>query len=172
MPCTFPLSRTVCDESITPGMRSGCAAKHRPEARNGRTHFQNRMNTPSGIGSNCALFLSFIRLYSSLIKFAREKVVWGRARKLRLFRGWMAIRPSHTQQVGLELGISALLRPQIQRHRRKFVNRPLGQTVLRQIHRFYVGLARVAALDPNVRKRFRRIDRQLGVILLTATLTD
>ena len=72
----------------------------------------------------------------------------------------------------MEFGVSALLRPKVKRHRSKFVDERLGETVFGQIDGFYVGLAGVAAFDPDVWEGFRSVDGQLGMVFLAAAGTD
>src|SRR4029077_17542501 len=79
---------------------------------------------------------------------------------------------SHAQQVGMELGVTVFLRPEIQRDRGEFVDKRVGQTVLREVDRLDVGLAGVAALDANVGECFGGVDGKLGVIFLAASGTD
>ena len=79
---------------------------------------------------------------------------------------------SHSQQVGMKLGVSVFLRPEIQRDGGEFVDERVGQTVLREVNRLDVGLAGVAALDADVGECFSGVDGKLGVIFLAAPGTD
>ena len=65
-----------------------------------------------------------------------------------------------------------LLRPQVERHRGDLVNEGLGEAVLAEVDGLGVGVAGVAALDPNVRELGRSIDGKLGVVFLVAAGAD
>ena len=65
-----------------------------------------------------------------------------------------------------------LLRPKIERNGSQFVDERLGQAVLRHIDGFDIGVASIAAFDPNVREGIRGIDGKLGMIFLSAAGAD
>jgi hypothetical protein len=72
----------------------------------------------------------------------------------------------------MQFGVSVLLRPQVERDRGQLVDEWFGEAVLGEVDRLHVGVAGVAALDADVRQFFGSIDRELGVIFLTASGTD
>ena len=72
----------------------------------------------------------------------------------------------------MEFGVSVLLRPEIKGDRGKLIDQRFGQAILGHIDGLDVGLAGVAALHPNIGKRFGGIDGQFGVIFLAASGTN
>ena len=72
----------------------------------------------------------------------------------------------------MELGVSVLLRPKIERNRGQFVDQRVGEAVLAEIDGLDVGAAGIAALDPDVGERFGSIDGQFGVVFLAASGAD
>src|ERR1022692_4060092 len=72
----------------------------------------------------------------------------------------------------MEFCISVLLRPEIERDGREFVDQRDREAVLGEVDRLDVGLAGVAALDTDVGELCGGIDRKLGVVFLTASGAD
>src|SRR5207302_720870 len=70
-----------------------------------------------------------------------------RARHQRLLRSGL-----YTEQVGLQLGVAILLRPDLQRERGKLIDHGDGQAVFGEVHSIDVGLARIASLDAHMFK--------------------
>src|SRR5437879_5491164 len=70
-----------------------------------------------------------------------------RTRHQRLLRSGL-----YTEQVGLQLGVAILLRPEAQRECGKLIDHGDGQAVFGEVHRVDVDLARVASLDAHVLK--------------------
>src|SRR6202051_1444104 len=85
---------------------------------------------------------------------------------------WTGSFSLHSKQVGMEFGITMLLRPKIQRNGSQFVDERLGEAVFSHVDGFDVGAATIAAFDPDVRQRIRGIDGKLGMIFLGAAGTD
>jgi hypothetical protein len=97
-------------------------------------------------------------------------------RKLQTRRGGVSreigCQKSHSEQVGTELDVSALLGPEVERDGSDFVDQRVGEAVLAQVDGLDVSVANVAALDTNVGKLGRGIDGKLGMIFLVAAGTD
>jgi len=72
----------------------------------------------------------------------------------------------------MELGITVLLRPEIEWDGGEFIDEGVGEAVLGEVDRFDVGVAGVAALDADMGELFGSVDRELGVVLLTASGTN
>ena len=85
------------------------------------------------------------------------------------FLGWGG---SHSEQVGMESGVSVVLRPKVERDGGEFVDERVGEAVLGEVDRFGVGVADVAAFDADLGKLFGSVDRKLGVVFLTAPGTN
>ncbi len=93
-------------------------------------------------------------------------------RKLQNHGEWDGHYELHSEQVGMEFGISALLRPKVQWYRSKFVDERLGKAILSQVNGLDVGLAGIAALDADVGKRFGSVHGKLGMVFLAASGTN
>jgi hypothetical protein len=93
-----------------------------------------------------------------------RKVTQSRARR------WLP--ESHSEQVGMEFGVSMFLRPEVERDGGEFVDQRVGKAVLGEVDGFDVGLAGVAALDANVGEFFSGIDGKFGVVFLAASGAD
>ncbi len=78
---------------------------------------------------------------------------------------------SHSKQVGIEFGVSAFLRPEVERDGGKFIDDGVGESVLGEVNGFQVGPACVATLNANVRKGLGSVNGKLGVVFLAATGT-
>ena len=72
----------------------------------------------------------------------------------------------------MELGVSVLLRPKIERNRGQFVNQRVSEAVFAEVDGLYVGAAGIATLDADVRECFGGIDGQFGVVFLAAAGAD
>lgn len=72
----------------------------------------------------------------------------------------------------MDLGISVLLRPKVERHRRELVHQGFRKAVFRKVNRLDIGLAGIAALHPNMGKAFSRKDRKLRMFFLAASRAD
>ena len=79
------------------------------------------------------------------------------------------ITDSHSEQVRAELGVTALLRPEIEWDGGEFVDDRFGQSGFGKVDGFYISLAGIAALDAYIRKSLGSVDGQFRVILLAAT---
>src|SRR5258708_27161976 len=79
---------------------------------------------------------------------------------------------SKLHQIALQLHVSLLLRPQVERDRRHLIYDRFGQPALRKVHRLDVALAAVASFHADVLEFLRGVDRELRVILFPASLTD
>src|SRR5208282_2363373 len=79
---------------------------------------------------------------------------------------------SKLQQIGLQLRVSLLLRPQVKRDRRHFIHDGFGPPAFRHVHRLDVGPATVASFHTDMIELLGGIDRKLGVVLLPASWTD
>src|SRR5207245_6363303 len=77
-----------------------------------------------------------------------------RARHQRLLRSGL-----YTEQVGLQLGVAILLRPEAQRKCGKLIDHGDGQAVFSEVHRVDVDLARIASLDAHMFKLDRKSTR-------------
>src|SRR5260370_30938374 len=93
-------------------------------------------------------------------------------RKLQSHGEWDGHYELHSEQVGMEFGISALLRRKVQWYRSKFVDERLGKAIPGQVDRLDVGLAGIAALDADVGKRFGSVHGRLGMVFLAASGTN
>jgi len=69
----------------------------------------------------------------------------------------------------MEFGISAFLCPKVERDGSELVHQRLRKAVFCKVNRLDVGLARIAALDADMRKGFSGVDRKLRVVLLAAS---
>ena len=72
----------------------------------------------------------------------------------------------------MQLGVSALLSPQIKRGGSDFVDHRVSVAALGEIYALDVCLAGVAALDADVRELTRRVNRKLLVIFFSAVWTS
>lgn len=72
----------------------------------------------------------------------------------------------------MEFGIPALLRPQVERDGREFVDQGVGEAVFCEVDGLDIGLTTVAAFDANVREGFGGVDGKLGVVFLAASRTN
>jgi hypothetical protein len=97
-------------------------------------------------------------------------------RKLQTRRGGVSreigCQKSHSEQVGTELDVSALLGPEVERDGSDFVDQRVGEAVLAEIDGLDISVASLAALDANVRELGCGIDGKLGMIFLVAAGTD
>src|SRR6266849_7443793 len=78
----------------------------------------------------------------------------------------------HAQQVELQLGVSVLLRPEIQGNGSQLLDHRDGKPVLGKVHCLDVDLAGVASLDAHVLELAGCVSRQLLKPLLPAARTD
>src|ERR1700693_1455419 len=76
---------------------------------------------------------------------------------------------SHLHEVGLQLRISVLLRPEIERNRGDLIYDWLGQPIPGEVHRLQIGLASVTTLHAHVLEFGGGGNREFAVILLAAT---
>jgi len=72
----------------------------------------------------------------------------------------------------VEFGVSALLRPEIERDRSEFVDERIGQTVLAEVDGFEVRVTGITTLHTNVGELRGGVDRKLGVVFFIAAGTD
>src|SRR5579862_5471613 len=72
----------------------------------------------------------------------------------------------------MELGVAVLLRPEVERDRREFVDQWIGQAVFAQVNRLDISVASIATLHPDVGKFFGGINRKLGMIFFIAAGAD
>ncbi|MGA7931112.1 MAG: hypothetical protein WCA20_34600 [Candidatus Sulfotelmatobacter sp.] len=68
---------------------------------------------------------------------------------------------SHSEQVGMEFGVSVFLRPEVERDGGKIVDEGLGEPVLGEVDGLDVGLAGVAALDADVGEGIGGVNRNV-----------
>jgi hypothetical protein len=72
----------------------------------------------------------------------------------------------------MELDVSALLGPEVERDGGDFVDQRVGEAFLAEVDGLDVSVASVAALDPDVGKLGCGIDGKLGMIFLVAAGTN
>ena len=73
----------------------------------------------------------------------------------------------------MELGISALLCPEVERDGGQFVDKRIGQTVPAEVDGFEVGVTGIAAFHADVSELLGSIDRKPGVVFfITAGTND
>ena len=72
----------------------------------------------------------------------------------------------------MELGVSALLRPEVERDGGEFVDEGVGEAVFAEVDGLEVGVASVAALDADVGELLGGIDRKFGMVFLVAAGAD
>ena len=79
---------------------------------------------------------------------------------------------SKLQKIALQLRVSLLLGPQIERDRRHLIHDRFGQSAFRKVHRLDVAPATVATFHADVLEFLRGIDRKFGMVLFPASWTD
>ena len=72
----------------------------------------------------------------------------------------------------MELGVSALLRPEIEWDGGEFVDEGVGEAVFAEVDGLEVGAASVATLDADIGELLGGIDRQFGMVFFVATGAD
>src|SRR5260370_28526747 len=79
---------------------------------------------------------------------------------------------SKLHQIALQLRVSLLLGPQVERDRRHLIHDRFGQSAFRQVHRLDVAPATVATFYADVLEFPRGVDRKLRMVLFPASRTD
>jgi hypothetical protein len=73
--------------------------------------------------------------------------------------------------IGLQLRVSLLLGPEVERDRRHLIHDRFGPPVLRKVHRLDVSPATVATFHADVLEFLRDVDWKLRVVLFPASWT-
>src|ERR1700686_2719885 len=79
---------------------------------------------------------------------------------------------SKLHEIALQLRVSLLLGPQVERDRRHLIHDRFGQSAFRKVHRLDVAPATVATFHADVLEFLRGVDRKLRMVLFPASRTD